>query len=206
MKLISAYLLLVLAAAKLSGQNLTTEVLVVYHSEAGHTASMAAAVAAGARSVEGVRVAIETVEDARVAQILEADAIVIGSPVYNANVTPEVQRFVNRWPIEGSPLRNKLGAAFVTGGGISAGEEAVQLSILRSMLVFGMVVVGGHEWTAPFGASAVTQEEPFEARDGKPLVEEMFLRKGRALGRRVAELARRWKESAASGESDRPQH
>ena len=53
-------------------------------------------------------------------------------------------------------MRDKVGAAFVTAGGISAGEEAVQLAILRAMLVYNMIVVGGADWTAAFGASAVT--------------------------------------------------
>lgn len=200
-----AHVVLVLTASLLSGEDSSTRVLVVYHSDSGHTASMAAAVAAGARSVEGVQVTVETVESAVVSQVVGADAIIVGSPVYNANVAPDVQEFINRWPIDNAPLRNKLGAAFVTGGGISAGEEAVQLSILRSMLIFGMVVVGGPEWTSPFGASAVTEEPPFEASDGRPLIDEMFLRKGRDLGHRVAELARRWKERSGDTESQLPE-
>ena len=151
-----AYVVLVLTASLLSGEDSSTRVLVVYYSDSGHTAAMAASVVAGAKSVEGVVATLETVESAGLSQVLEADAIIVGSPVYNANVAPDVQEFINRWPIDNAPLRNKIGAAFVTGGGISAGEEAVQLSILRSMLIFGMVVVGGPEWTSPFGASAVT--------------------------------------------------
>jgi multimeric flavodoxin WrbA len=50
---------------------------------------------------------------------------------------------MNRWPFEGTPLKDKIGAAFVSAGGISAGEELTQLSILHSMLIFGMIVVGG---------------------------------------------------------------
>lgn len=200
MKHVVAYLFMVFVTSLLSGQSPATKVLIVYHSDSGHTASMAAAVAAGAQSVEGVGVTIETVESAALGQVLGADAIIVGSPVLNANVAPAVQEFINRWPIDNAPLRNKVGAAFATGGGISAGEEAVQLSILRSMLIFGMVIVGGPEWTSAFGASAVTEETPFEARNGKPLVEEMFLRKGRDLGLRVAEVARRWKQSEATGE------
>ena len=185
---------LVLVATLVSAQEEATRVLVVYHSEFGHTAAMATAVAAGAGSVEGVVVSVGSVENVDLDQVLGSDAIIVGSPVLNANVAPEVQRFINAWPIEKALLRNKVGAAFATGGGISAGEEAVQLSILRSMLIFGMVVVGGQDWTSAFGASAVTEEAPFEPGDGKPLVEEIFLRKGRDLGRRVAEIAHRWKQ------------
>jgi NAD(P)H dehydrogenase (quinone) len=167
----------------------SASILIVYHSPGGHTARLAEAVAEGARSADGVEVALRSVTEVTVEETLAADAIILGCPVYNANVTPEMQAFINRWPIEGTPMRDKLGAAFVTGGGISAGEEAVQLSLLRSMLIFGMITVGGPDWTTAFGASAVTEEMPFFRQDGA--VDSHFLGKGEALGRRVAELARR---------------
>ncbi len=179
-------------------------ILVAYHSVQGHTRAMAEAVAAGARSVAGVEVRLETVQEADTEDLLWADAIAVGSPVYNANVAPEVQAFINRWPFRGAPMRDKLGAAFATGGAISAGEETVQLSILRSMLVFGMVVAGGPAWRSAFGASAVTEEEPFSPGT----VAEPFLEKGRGLGRRLAELALRLgppvEAESASGQSSPP--
>ncbi len=163
-------------------------VLVAYYSVQGHTRAMAEAVASGARSVAGTEVRLKTVAEASTDDLLWADAIAVGSPVYNANVAPEVQSFINRWPFRDSPMRDKIGAAFTSGGAISAGEETVQLSILRSMLVFGMVVAGGPEWRSAFGASAVTEEEPFSTGDA---VDERFLEKGRGLGRRLAELGLR---------------
>ena len=179
------------------GQDGGRQVLVVYHSVKGHTESLARAVAEGARGVEGTRVRLISVAQVEEADLLAADAIVVGSPVINANVAPEVQSFINGWPFRGAPLRDKIGAAFAAGGGISAGEELVQLSLLRSMLVFGMVVAGGSHWTSAFGASAVTEEPPFpgEVAEGQR-VAERFLKKGRALGRRVAELAASWSPPA----------
>jgi len=165
----------------------TTRVLIVYYSVDGHTRSMGEAVARGARGVWGTQVKLVPVSEATPANVLWADGIVVGSPVYNAAVAPEVQKFINSWPFEGAPLRNKVGAAFATGGGISAGEEVVQLNILHSMLIFGMVVVGGPEWSSSFGASAVTGEGPFLSKGG--MVDSLFLRKGELLGKRVAELA-----------------
>ncbi len=166
----------------------TVTVLVAYHSVKGHTRAMAEAVAAGARSVAGAEVRLRTVAEAETEDVLWADAIAVGSPVYNANMVPEVQSFINAWPFRGAPMKDKIGAAFVSGGAISAGEETVQLSILRSMLVFGMVVTGGPAWRSAFGASAVTEEEPFSTE----AVAERFLEKGRALGRRLAELGLRF--------------
>lgn len=160
-------------------------VLIAYYSQSGNTKTMALAVEEGAKSVAGVRVLMLPIDQVSTKEVLEADAIVVGSPVYNANVAPEVQRFINSWPFEGRPLKNKLGAAFVTGGGISIGEEIVQLNLLHSMLIQGMLVMGGEETEAAFGASAITGEAPFQT--GK--VEEQFLVKARGLGKRVAEMA-----------------
>lgn len=146
---------------------------------------MAQAVEEGAKSVAGVRVILRSIDQVSSQDLLESDAIVVGSPVYNANVAPEVQQFINSWPFEGRPLKNKLGAAFVTGGGMSIGEELVQLNLLHSMLIYGMLVLGGEETEAAFGASAVTGEAPFQGGT----VAEQFLVKGRGLGKRVAEMA-----------------
>lgn len=167
-------------------------ILVVYYSAKGHTRAMAEAVATGARSVEGTAVNLLSVADAKVDDVLAADAILVGSPVYKANVAPPVQEFINSWPIKDGALRDKLGAAFVTGGNISGGEELVQMDILHAMLVCQMIIVGGPGAHQPFGASAVTGENPSGTPDEKHeegYVSENYLKKGEALGARVAQLA-----------------
>lgn len=149
---------------------------------------MAESIVEGANSVAGVQVKMLPIEQVKSQDLLEASAILVGSPVYNANIAPVVQEFINSWPFENRPLKDKIGAAFVTGGGISIGEEGVMFDILRSMLIHGMVVMGGEEVEAAFGASAITGEGPFK----KENVDEIFLKKGAALGRRVAETAIKW--------------
>lgn len=183
-----ALFVIVFAVAPSDGQD-RPSVLVVYYSRTGHTRTMAEVVAEGARSVDQVDVLLRSVEQATIDDVLSADAIIVGSPVHNANVAPEIQTFMNHWPFEDAPLAGKIGAAFVTAGGISAGEELVQLGILHSMLIFGMIVVGGPEWSQPFGASAVTFERPFDSPDSSAIAP-AFREKGYALGRRVAELTK----------------
>jgi len=61
------------------------------------------------------------------------------------------------------------------------------LNILHSMLIHGMIIIGGEETEAAFGASAITGEGEFA---GKP-VDEIFLLKAEGLGRRVADLVLR---------------
>jgi NAD(P)H dehydrogenase (quinone) len=196
--LAAAGALVIFAAPRVDSQSRPVKVLVAYHSESGNTRALAEAVRRGAQGVAGVEAVLKTVAEALEADVLAADALIVGSPVYNANVAPPVQEFINRWPFRGAPLKDKIGAAFASGGGISAGEELVQLSILHSMLVFNMIVVGGPGWRQAFGASAVMAEDPdFEAGKDKPEeaqgVKPYFLRKGEALGKRVAELALRLK-------------
>lgn len=191
--LIAVLVLMIPATAKAQGNNSRANILIVYFSVDGHTQAMAEEVQAGAKSVEGVDVVLRTVTNATADEVLAADAIIVGSPVYNANVAPQVQTFINSWPFRGRPLKNKLGAAFVSAGGISAGEETTQLTILRSMLIYGMVVVGGPDWTEAFGASAVVGEAPFRSQAEK--VDQHFLAKANALGRRVAELTRNWRRA-----------
>lgn len=160
------------------------EVLIAYYSQSGNTKILAESIAAGAISVLGVKVTLLSIDQVTSQNLIDARAIILGSPVYNGNVAPAVQEFINSWPFEGKPLKDKIGAAFSTGGGVSIGEELVMLSILHSMLIQGMIVVGGEETEAAFGASAVTGEPPFDS--GK--VEEIFLKKGFGLGKRVGEL------------------
>jgi NAD(P)H dehydrogenase (quinone) len=165
-----------------------TSVLITYHSETGNTERMAEAVAEGARSIEGVNVMLLPVDQTQESDLLQADAIIVGSPVHNANVSTEIRQFISSWPFENEPLKNKIGAVFVTGGGISAGEEIVQINMIQSMLVFGMIIVGGPDWTQPFGASAITGEDPFQVNSSNE-ISEHFLEKGNLLGHRVAQIA-----------------
>jgi NAD(P)H dehydrogenase (quinone) len=57
------------------------------------------------------------------------------------------------------------------------------------MLVFGMVVVGGDNWTSAFGASAITNESVFKTEK----LDTIFLQKGFSLGKRVATIAKKMK-------------
>jgi NAD(P)H dehydrogenase (quinone) len=187
-------LLLTVAPGLLYAQQRPT-VLIAYYSRDGHTKLMANAAAEGAGSVDGVAVKVMTIAEVTKDDLLGADAVIVGSPVYNANAAPEVVKFIADWPFNGSPMFNKIGAAFVTAGGISAGEELAQMNILHSMLVFGMVVVGGRDWMSAFGASGITAEEPFTQQGKNVGIAAQFLKKGRELGKRVAELAARWKRT-----------
>lgn len=185
MKFFKLSLVLLLFSINTQAQN----ILITYYSKTAHTQSLAEEVAKGASSIPGVQVVLKKIDQTTTKDLLNADAIIVGSPVYNANIAPDVVQFMSTWPFEGNPLKDKIGAAFVTAGGISAGEELAQVNILQSMLVFGMVVVGGNDWTSAFGASAITNEGVFKTAQ----LDKIFLQKGFSLGNRVATIAKKMK-------------
>jgi NAD(P)H dehydrogenase (quinone) len=128
MKLFLLFLLLFVSQFSY-GQVKTKNVLIAYYSKTAHTQSLAEEVAKGAQSITGVQVVLKSITQTTTKDLLDADAIIIGSPVYNANLAPEVVKFISEWPFEGNPLKDKIGAAFVSAGGMSAGEELAQMNV-----------------------------------------------------------------------------
>jgi NAD(P)H dehydrogenase (quinone) len=171
-------------------------VLIAYHSVGGHTAALAQAVAEGARREPGVMVRLETVAAVSCAELLATDALIVGSPVYWSNMSAEVKKFFDDFTLEcgmlppAFPMRDKLGAAFVTAGEVASGKETTLAGMLAAMLGNRMLVLSEGQ---ALGATATTGE------GGLPLKPEA-LEEGRRLGQRVAALARllkRGRESSA---------
>jgi NAD(P)H dehydrogenase (quinone) len=165
-------------------------VLVAYHSMGGHTEKMAQGVLEGARGVPGTKVLLKRVGQVTADELFSADALVVGSPVYWANMAGEVKTFFDNWQFKFGvfpdfKMRNKIGAAFATGGQISSGKELTMLTILAAMLGNQMIVVSGG---GAFGASATTECD-------SPGVDEKELASARELGQRVAEVTMRMKST-----------
>lgn len=159
-------------------------VLVAYHSATGHTETMAKGVVEGARSLPGTVVRLKRVGDVVAGDLFSADAVVVGSPVYWSNMAGDVKKFFDDWQLKFGvfpefKMRNKVGAAFATGGQVSSGKELTMLTILAAMLGNQMIVVSGG---GAFGASATTEGDS-PGIDGKELAS------ARDLGKRVAEVA-----------------
>ena len=176
---------LLLMAAPLVVAQQTVNVLIAYHSLTGNTERMAEAVAEGARAVEATRVITKRVGQVTAEDLFSADAVIVGSPVYWANMAGEVKTFFDNWQFKFGvfpdfKMRNKVGAAFATGGQISSGKEFTMLSILAAMLSNQMIVVsdGG-----AFGTSATTEGDI-------PGIDDKELAAARQLGQRVVEVAR----------------
>ncbi len=163
-----------------------TTVLVAYYSRSGNTRTMAEAVVEGARGVDGVRVVLKSIDEVTAEDLTGAQGVVLGSPTYFANMAGAMKSFIDDWGLRYRvSLIGKVGGAFATGGSRTGGRGHVIVSLLLAMLNNGMSVAGpvidnrlgypGASALAPAEGEAITDAELDEAR---------------ALGRRVAELAR----------------
>jgi NAD(P)H dehydrogenase (quinone) len=161
------------------------KILVTYHSLTGNTEHMAEAVAAGAKSVSGTQIVLKRVGQVTAEDLFSSDAVVVGSPVYWSNMSGEVKVFFDNWQFKFGvfpefKMKNKVGAAFSTGGQISSGKEITMLTILAAMLGNQMIVVSGG---GAFGASATTE-------GASPGIDDKELAEAEALGRRVADVTK----------------
>ncbi|MGQ0810043.1 MAG: flavodoxin family protein [Nitrospiraceae bacterium] len=159
-------------------------ILVAYHSRTGNTEKMAGAIVEGAKAVPGTLVILKRVGEVTGDELFSSDALIVGSPVYWSNLAGDVKMFFDNWQFKFGvfpefKMRDKVGAAFVTGGQVSGGKEITMLTILAAMLGNRMIVVSGG---GPLGASATTEGE-------SPGIDEKELAEARALGRRVVEVA-----------------
>jgi NAD(P)H dehydrogenase (quinone) len=127
---------------------------------------------------------LKRVGDVVAGDLFSADAVIVGSPVYWSNMSWDVKKFFDDWQLKFGvfpefKMRNKVGAAFATGGQAASGKEVTMLTILAAMLGNQMIVVGGG---GAFGASATTEGD-------SPGIDEKELASARDLGKRVAEVA-----------------
>jgi len=103
------------------------KVLIVYHSMSGNTEAAAKAVEKGARQVEGVEVILQEAAKATVEDLLECDAIAIGTPDYFSYMAGALKDFFDRtfYPTHGK-VNDKPYFAFVTHGGGGRALESVE--------------------------------------------------------------------------------
>lgn len=152
------------------------KVLVIYDSRTGNTERMALAVVKGAKTVKGTKVTLLKVDDAKMSDLTNSDAIIIGSPTYYGNMTGKMKSFIDRTNGIHGRLVGKVGGAFTSSGDTACGAETAVLSILQAMLIHGMVIQGRHD-NKHYGPTAVESPNTKEIESCNE------------LGRRVAHLA-----------------
>jgi NAD(P)H dehydrogenase (quinone) len=194
------------------------KVLVLYYSSYGHIEKMAEAVAEGARAagtaVEVKRVPETTPEAvaraahfkldqaapiARVEDLADYDAIIIGAPTRFGRVSSQMASFLDQagglW-MRGA-LNGKVGAAFTSTATQHGGQEVTLFSIIANLFHFGMVVVGlPYTFTGQMRLDEITGGSPYGATtiagpDGSRQPSANELAGARHQGELVARIANR---------------
>lgn len=166
------------------------QLLVVYYSLKGNTECFAQDVAEGAKQVANTKVTIKKVEDVTKEDLEAADAIALGCPTYFASIPGKMKIIIDDWNWKWKvDFTDKVGGAFSTGGGQTAGKEFVVISLLLFMINNRMIVAGplyqdeeGEDIWGEIGSSAMTG--PLD-----PGVSDKELDAARRLGHRLATLA-----------------
>jgi multimeric flavodoxin WrbA len=87
-------------------------------------------------------------------KVMEADGIVLATPVYFGSCSPLTKIFIDRMGYlakadEGLPLNNKVGSALVVAR--RAGANFAYAQLLFFFLISGMIVPGVSYWTIAYG-------------------------------------------------------
>ena len=192
------------------------EILVLYYSRGGSVARLARQIARGVGEVDGMSARLRSVPPvATVTQqaappvpedgapyvdrqdLAECAGLIVGSPTRFGNMAAPVKHFIDGLGAEwaSGTLVGKPAAVFTSTATQHGGQESTLLSMQVPLLHHGCVIVGipfaepqlssTRTGGTPYGASHVAggQDDP------QPSDEEAAL--ARALGRRVADIARR---------------
>ncbi len=158
------------------------QVLVMYYSKGGNTKKLAEAVAEGVKLVSGVKCVLKSVNEVTKEDFLSSDGIIAGSPVYFGVMSAEMKEIFDKFVGIRKQMEGKVGAAFATSGDATGGKETTMLSILQTMLIYGMLVVGDPmDATGHYGVACV----------GEP--DEKAIENAKKLGKRVANLVKKLK-------------
>lgn len=186
-------------------------VAIVYFSGYGHTARLAEAVRAGASAVAGTEVRAFQIDangdlPGALDELAKADAIIYGSPTYMGGPAWQFKKFADAtsrlWPSQA--WKDKLAAGFTNSASVNGdkfstiqyfwtlSQQHGQIWVGTGMLSANAKASGPDDvnWTAGFGgllAVSPSDASPDEApRKGD-------LETARLFGRRVAEVAARFK-------------
>jgi NAD(P)H:quinone oxidoreductase type IV len=201
---------------------MSVHVQVVFYSMYGHIYEMAEAIAAGVREVADVEVSLYQVPEvvpqdvlersgaaqARAAfaqipvahpdQLVEADAIILGTPTRFGNMAGQMRNFLDRtgnlWAA--GSLVGKVGSVFTSTASQHGGQETTITSFHTTLLHHGMIIVG-----VPYTEQRLSQMDevaggtPYGAStlsgaDGSRRPSETELAIARFQGRHVADITR----------------
>jgi NAD(P)H dehydrogenase (quinone) len=115
--------------------------IVIYYSRSGNTKTMAE-IMAKSMNEAGLPTDCNSVEKVEAENLLNYDAIVIGSPTYYGLMAGPVKQLFDETVGFHGGLDGKVGAAFSSAANIGGGNETTIIGIIEAMLIAGMVVQG----------------------------------------------------------------
>lgn len=115
--------------------------LVIYYSRSGNTKQMAELIT-DAMTTEGLKTSCKDVADVTPEDLIEADAIVVGSPTYYGHMSGEIKKMFDDSVKKHGKLDGKIGGAFASSVNIGGGNESTIMGIIECMLIHGMVIQG----------------------------------------------------------------
>ncbi len=197
-------------------QAMNQDILVLYYSRTGHTAQLARLLARGVEEVPGMRARLRQVPPVapvtEVAQppepeegapyvtrddLVECAGLALGSPTRFGNMAAPLKYFLDSTGAEwaSGALAGKPAALFTATSSMHGGQESTLLTMALPLLHHGMLIVGlpytepaltaTQSGGTPYGASHVAGAK------GDNAISEHERELARALGRRLAEVARR---------------
>lgn len=117
------------------------KVLILYFSKSGNTEKMAHLIAEGVKR-ETVDVSVKPVKDTKLEELLNFKGVVIGSPTYFGSMAAEIKSFLDESDKIHGKLKGKIGGAFSSSANIGGGNETTVMSILKALLIHGMIIQG----------------------------------------------------------------
>lgn len=151
--------------------------IVIYYSKSGNTKRMAEIIATAMNDAE-LPTECKSVADVQADDLLDYDAIVLGSPTYYGQMAAPIKQLIDETVGFHGKLDGKVAAAFSSSGNIAGGNETTVMGMLEAMLIAGCVVQGDPRGDH-YGPVSI----------GKP--DERVERQCQRRGKRVAELTRK---------------
>ena len=156
------------------------QVLVMYYSRTGNTKKLAEAIAKGVEEVEGMTCLMKPVAEITKDDFVNSAGIIAGSPVYFGVMAAPLKEIFDKFVGIRPKMGDKIGAAFATSADPSGGKETTMMSILKTMLIYGMIVVGDPlDATGHYGVACTGAPDATTAKNALK------------LGKRVAKLAKK---------------
>jgi len=115
--------------------------IVIYYSRSGNTKQMAEIIAK-AMNDSKLPTECKPVNEIETHDLLDFDAIVIGSPTYYGQMAGPIKQLFDDSVSAHGKLDGKVGGAFTSSANIAGGNETTIIGIIEAMLIAGMLVQG----------------------------------------------------------------